>query len=69
MQETWGWPTLGEGSQVELVVKKLPASAGDARDVSSTPGWEDPLTKPMRRKSWAHVLQSPWAVMTEAHMP
>ena len=26
-------------SQVELVVKNLPASAGDLREVSSIPGW------------------------------
>lgn len=41
---------LGEDSQVVLVVK-LSANAGDARDASSSPGWEDPLAKPMRRKS------------------
>ena len=27
------------------VVKNPPASAGDARDLSSIPGWEDPLEK------------------------
>ena len=27
------------GSQVALVVKNLPASAGDIRDVGSIPGW------------------------------
>ena len=26
-------------SQVELVVKNLPANAGDLRDTGSTPGW------------------------------
>jgi len=30
-------------SQVVLMVKILPASAGDTRDMGSNPGWEDPL--------------------------
>ena len=30
-------------SQVALVVKNLPANAGDRRDTGSTLGWEDPL--------------------------
>ena len=30
-------------SQVVLVVKTLPANAGDARNAGSTPGWEDNL--------------------------
>ena len=30
-------------SQVVLVIKKLPASAGDAADAGSIPGQEDPL--------------------------
>ena len=30
-------------SQVELVVKNLPASSGDIRHVASVPGSEDPL--------------------------
>ena len=30
-------------SQVVLVVKNLPANAGDARNAGSTPGWEDHL--------------------------
>ena len=30
-------------SQVELVVKNLPASAGDAGNTGSIPGWEYPL--------------------------
>ena len=29
------------------MVKNLPANAGDARDASSIPGWEDPLEKEM----------------------
>ena len=34
-------------SQVALVVKNLPASAGDIRDVGSTLGQEDPLEEGM----------------------
>ena len=43
------WEELGEpdwASQVVLVVKKLPASAGNVRDARS-PGWEDPLEEGM----------------------
>jgi len=29
-------------SQVALVVKNLPAKAGDVRDLSLIPGWNDP---------------------------
>ena len=51
--EAWVWPLLGKlrscklapcdqnktwASQVELVVKNLPANAGDIRDASSIPG-------------------------------
>ena len=35
-------PTLWT-SQVALVVKNLPANAGDIKDVGSILGWEDPL--------------------------
>ena len=38
-------------SQVALVVKNLPASAGDARDTSLIPGREDPLGKGMATPS------------------
>ena len=38
-------------SQVALVVKNLPASAGDARDMSLIPGPEDPLVKGMATHS------------------
>ena len=39
-------------SQVALVVKHLPANAGDERDVGSIPGgWEDPLEKEMATHS------------------
>ena len=38
-------------SQVALVVKNLPACAGDARDTSLIPGPEDPLGKGMATHS------------------
>ena len=34
-------------SQVALVVKNLPANAGDIRDTGSISGWEDPLEEDM----------------------
>ena len=59
-------------SQVALLVKNLPASAGDVRDVGSTPGWgRSPgegngnppqcscLENPMERGAWratVHVV-------------
>ena len=38
-------------SQVALVVKNLPASAGDVTDVGSIPGSEDPVEKEMATHS------------------
>ena len=38
---------MREASQVALVVKNLPANAGDRGGMDSTPGWEDPLEKGM----------------------
>ena len=38
-------------SQVALVVKNLPANAGDTRDVSLIHGWEDPLELEMATHS------------------
>ena len=38
-------------SQVALVVKNLPASAGGVRDVGLTPGSEDPLEEEMATHS------------------
>ena len=48
-QNLWIWTGLHEAwaSQVALVVKNLPVSAGDIRDVGSIPGWEDPLEEGM----------------------
>ena len=54
-----------EASQVMLVVKKLPANAGDIRDTGSIPGWgrspggghgnplqSSGLENPMDRQAW-----------------
>ena len=38
-------------SQVPLVVKNLPANAGDVRDMGSVPGSEDPLEESMATHS------------------
>ena len=38
---------LFRDSQVALVVKNLPANAGDIRDASSIPGLEDPWEDPL----------------------
>ena len=47
--------TLSVGHQgtslVAHLVKNLPASAGDAGDMGSIPGWEDPLEKEMAAHS------------------
>ena len=38
-------------SQVELVVRNLPANAGDAGDTGAIPGWEYALEKEMATHS------------------
>ena len=56
------WEELGEpdwASQVVLVVKKLPASAGNVRDARS-PGWEDPLEEGMAIHSSILARRIPW---------
>ena len=40
IQETLQTVGITRASQVLLVVKDLPANAGDARDTGSVPGWE-----------------------------
>ena len=40
-----------KASQVALVVKNLPANAGDERDMDSIPGWGDPLEEGMATHS------------------
>ena len=43
---------LGEwASQVVLVVKSLPANAGDIRDMGLIPGWEDLLEEAAPRSN------------------
>ena len=42
------------------VVKNLPTNAGDAGDVSSTPGWEDPVEKEMETHSSILAWKIPW---------
>ena len=42
------------------VVKNLPTKAGDAGDVSSTSGWEDPLEKEMETHSSILAWKIPW---------
>ena len=47
-------------SQVVLVVKNLPANAGDVRDVGLIPGWEDPLEEEMATLSSILAWRIPW---------
>ena len=42
------------------MVKNLPASAGDVRDMSSTPGSEDPLEEGMATHSSILAWRIPW---------
>ena len=43
-----------------LVVKNLPASAGDIADVGLVPGWEDPLEEGMATHSSVLAGRTPW---------
>ena len=52
--------TLFLASKVVLVVKNLPANAGDVRDTSLIPGWEDPLEKGMATHSSILAWRIPW---------
>ena len=47
-------------SRGALVVKNLPASAGDIRDVGSIPGQEDPLEKGMATHPSILAWRIPW---------
>ena len=47
-------------SQVALAVKKLPADAGDIRDVCLIPEREDPLEKEMATYSSIPAWRIPW---------
>jgi len=46
--------------QVALVVKNLPANAGDLRDVRDPLGWEDPLEEGMAIHSSILAWRIPW---------
>ena len=50
-ENTRAMPLVAGTSQVALVVKNPTANAGDVRDTSSTPGWEDLLEKEMTTHS------------------
>ena len=43
------------------MVKNLPATAGDARDAGSIPGWEDPLEEGMA----AHLSILAWRIAVD----
>ena len=43
-----------------LMVKNLPANAGDLRDSGLIPGWEDLLEKGMATHSSILAWRSPW---------
>ena len=47
-------------SQVALVVRNLPASAGDIRDLGSVPGLEDPLEEGTAIYSSILAWRIPW---------
>ena len=47
-------------SQVVLVVKNLPANAGDIRDVGLILGLEDPLKEEMATQSSILTWKIPW---------
>ena len=55
------WRNGNKGvSQVVLVVKNLPTSAGDIRDMSSIPGLEAPLEEGMAAHSSILAWRIPW---------
>ena len=45
---------------VLVVIKNLPANAGDARDVGSIPGWEDPWEEQMATHCSMLAWEIPW---------
>ena len=47
-------------SQVTLVLKKPPASAGDVRDTVESLGWEDPPEEDMATHSGILAWRIPW---------
>ena len=42
------------------MVKIPPANAGEAGDMGSIPGWEDPMEKEMATHSIIHAWEIPW---------
>ena len=52
-------PCLCQALQVALVVKNLPANAGDVRDIQSL-GWEAPLEEGLATHSSVLALRIPW---------
>ena len=55
-----GYLTYISASQVVLVVKNLPANAGDVRDIGSTLGWQDPLEEGTATHSSILAWRIPW---------
>ena len=52
-----------QASQVALVVRNPPASAGETRDAASIPGWEGPLEEGMAAHSRILAWRIPWATV------
>ena len=51
---------LAWASQVELVVKNLPADGGDIKGTVRSLGWEDPLEEGMATPSSILAWRIPW---------
>ena len=61
--------TLFRTSKVVLAVKNLFANAEDVRDMSSIPGWEDPLEKGMATHSSILAWRIPWTESLAGYGP
>ena len=57
--EPMGWLS-SQVSQIALMVKNLPVSAGDARDAVWSLGWEVPLEEEMATHSSILAWEIPW---------
>ena len=51
---------LNGASQFVLVVKNLPANAGNIRDMGSVPGWKDSLEEGIATHSSILAWRIPW---------
>ena len=51
---------INRASQVALMLKNLPADAGDVRDLGLIPGQEDPLEEGMATHSSILAWRIPW---------